>query len=126
MDRDDRLGPSRDRSTDEGRVHQEVVLADVDEDRCRTCRHDCDNGGSRGIGHGDDFVSRTDAERLQRKLDGVRAVVDAYAVCDSMVIGELLLEHVHALAEDELSGAEDRVDTLEYLLALLLVLVEIA
>ena len=125
VDRQQAPGPLGDRGLHLAGVHQVVLRAHVDEDRRRADRVDRDHGRRRGVGDGDHLVAGADPQRLQPQLDGVGAVVDADAVPGPVVAGELRLEGADTLAEDQLPGPEHRLDGVQDVLLLAVVLPQI-
>ena len=109
VDRDHGAGPGRQRRLDAGRVDEQELVVDVDEDGgCAGADHGL-GGGEEGVGRDDDLVARPHADRPQRELEGVGAVGDADAVSTPANSRVGLLEGLDVGAADEAPVGRTRV-----------------
>ena len=83
------------------RIHVAGAWVYVDEYRGGADLGDGFGGGDKGVGHGDDFVTRPDACCHERKAQGVGAGVDAHAETGSAEFGEGLFKAVDVRSADE-------------------------
>ena len=93
-------------------VHRRGV--DVREDRCCAPARDRLGGGVEGERRTDDFVARSDAERVHDEHQGVRAVRHADGLAHAEVAGGLALERADVRAQDELATREHALDHLAH------------
>ena len=107
--RHDRLRLFGDRFPDLRRI--DVVVGEIDVDEHRRCvkpRHDARCGEERVRRH-DDFITRTDAEDHESDQERVGARRERDAVFCLAIRCEIILEIIHALAEDEVLRLVDLV-----------------
>ena len=117
MHRDDRFRARRNRRLDLADIHQEVIVADVDEYRRGTKRANGRDRRHRRIGHGNDLVAGLDAQRRQRDVDGVSSAVHADAARNPEIAGHFTLELDAFLPKHQPSRAKHAIDRGEYLIA---------
>ena len=117
VDRHHRLGEefalllgAQDRLLQRGRVDVEGARIDVGEDRAGAGERDRLGGGEEGEGGGEHRVAGADAERLQRKHQGVGAVGAGDRVLDAAVGRQRSLELLHLGAHDVAAMVEHLVN----------------
>src|SRR6185437_5453308 len=60
-----------------------------------SCPYHCDgfNGGDEGVGHRNDFITRSNFACAQRQRERIGAIGDTDAIETFAILGELALEH---------------------------------
>ena len=96
-------------------VEQAVGVVDIAEHRSGTRVHHSQRGGDERVRGNDHLVPGTDASGAQgdRERGGSRGYADA--VLDAAIVGELSLEALDLLAEDERARAEHPLEGLRQL-----------
>lgn len=122
MNRNDRLGPRRNRSLDLLGVDQRVRRAYIDEHRTRTCQRHPKCGGGKRHRRYDHLVAIADAQHTAGKMESIRAVRHSDRVWNTAIFGKLLLEEAYFLAEDEIAAVNHfcnrRIDVPNYRITL--------
>src|SRR6266545_3939660 len=122
VDRDDRARALRDRRLEQFRIDVPRLREDVDENRSRArvrdglCRRD---ERVRGCDH---LFARLNFGSQKRQVEGARSRVEGDAVGRAAVVGELALEALDLVAEDERGVPAHAVEALEDLLTQIQVL----
>ena len=109
MHRDDRAGSRRDGGGHCIGVHRAVGIA-IDEHRARAHRKDGADGGDERVRLGDHVVASTYAGGAQRQLERRESGIDAHRIGRVAVRGELALEGLEVLPQDEVAAVEHRLD----------------
>ena len=102
IDRQDGLGPGRDRRLDEVDIHV-VVGADVDQHRGRADLVDHRHGRHEGVRDRDHLVAGPDANGLQEKSHAIGAVAHSDRVGGADERSQVALEVKHLVAHDEVA-----------------------
>ena len=107
MNGDDRAGARGDRRRDRLRIDEIIFQATIDQHRFGPGIGDGFGGGDKGVGNGDDFVTRADSESPQDQVERIRAGTQSDALGGAAKIGPSLFKFRHLGAEDELPMVED-------------------
>src|SRR5450756_229000 len=125
MDRNDRPGTRGNRRLDLTDIHQEILVADIDENRTSAENPNCRYGRHRCIRHGYHFIARNNSCRRKRNIERISSATDADSAGYPDIRRHLSFECDAFLTQNKLPGFKYTVYRRENLVSQFIILASI-